>query len=215
MTRRRSMLLILSLLALLLAGCTSQADLAEKDSRIAELEGQVAVLDRLSGTQPVLVRALDVLSLLKAKDFAGLSTIVHPDKGVRFTPYPHIDLQQDQVFTAGQVAALASDTTVYTWGSYDGSGDQIALTFSDYYQKFVYDHEFVDAELIGNNQIVSRGNTVDNVQQAYASGRFIEFYFDGFDPQYEGIDWSSLKLVFEQKDGTWYLVGVVHGQWTI
>lgn len=215
MTRRRSILLVLSLLALLLAGCTNQADLAEKDSRIAELEGQVAVLDRIASSQPVLARALDALSLIKAKDFGQLATIVHPDKGVRFTPYPYIDLQQDKVFAADQVAALASDTTVHTWGNFDGSGDPISLTFSDYYQKFVYDHEFIDAELIGNNQIVSRGNTVDNVQQAYASGRFIEFYFDGFDPQYEGIDWSSLKLVFEQKDGIWYLVGVVHGQWTI
>jgi hypothetical protein len=29
------------------------------------------------------------------------------------------------------------------------------------------------------------------------------------------MDWRSLRLFLEQKDGTWYLVGIVHGQWTI
>jgi hypothetical protein len=29
------------------------------------------------------------------------------------------------------------------------------------------------------------------------------------------MDWVSLRLVFLQEDGTWFLVGVVHDQWTI
>jgi len=29
------------------------------------------------------------------------------------------------------------------------------------------------------------------------------------------MDWRSLKLVFKEKDGNWYLVGVVHDEWTI
>ena len=28
------------------------------------------------------------------------------------------------------------------------------------------------------------------------------------------FDWSALRLVFEQVDGRWLLVGVVHDQWT-
>lgn len=33
--------------------------------------------------------------------------------------------------------------------------------------------------------------------QVYPNGYFIEFHFSGFNPQFEGIDWESLKLVFE------------------
>ena len=31
----------------------------------------------------------------------------------------------------------------------------------------------------------------------------------------DGLDWSSLKLVFQAGDTSWYLIGMVHGQWTI
>jgi hypothetical protein len=29
------------------------------------------------------------------------------------------------------------------------------------------------------------------------------------------MDWQSLRLVFEETAGNWYLVGIVHDQWTI
>jgi UDP-N-acetyl-2-amino-2-deoxyglucuronate dehydrogenase len=31
----------------------------------------------------------------------------------------------------------------------------------------------------------------------------------------EGMDWRSLRLVFEKKNDIWYLVGIIHDQWTI
>jgi (p)ppGpp synthase/HD superfamily hydrolase len=29
------------------------------------------------------------------------------------------------------------------------------------------------------------------------------------------MDWRSLRLVFEKKNDIWYLVGIIHDQWTI
>jgi hypothetical protein len=29
------------------------------------------------------------------------------------------------------------------------------------------------------------------------------------------MDWRSLRMVFMQQDGIWYLVALVHGEWTI
>jgi (p)ppGpp synthase/HD superfamily hydrolase len=29
------------------------------------------------------------------------------------------------------------------------------------------------------------------------------------------MDWRSLRLVFEKKDDIWYIVGIIHDQWTI
>ena len=34
------------------------------------------------------------------------------------------------------------------------------------------------------------------------------------DEALEGFDWCSLKLVFEPWENDWYLVGLVHGEWT-
>jgi hypothetical protein len=29
------------------------------------------------------------------------------------------------------------------------------------------------------------------------------------------MDWESLRLVFQEEGGVWYLVGVIHDEWTI
>jgi hypothetical protein len=43
----------------------------------------------------------------------------------------------------------------------------------------------------------------------------IEYYFPGFDPQYGGLDWRSIRLVFVQHGMDWYLTAIIHGEWTI
>jgi len=101
------------------------------------------------------------------------------------------------------------------WGAYDGTGDPINLTFEGYYNKFIYDVDFANAKIIGNNTVVGHGNSLINISEVYPGAVFIEYHFPGFDPQYNGMDWRSLRLIFEEKDGAWYIVGIVHDQWTI
>lgn len=166
-------------------------------------------------SQNLLSTALDVMEIIKNKDMGNLSNYVDSNKGLRFTPYFYVDIQNDKVFNAQQVTGLAQDTTIYNWGDYDGSGEPIDLNFNDYYEKFIYDNDFINPHIIGNNTPIGSGNIIDNVATEYPNASFVEFHFTGFDPQYGGIDWSSLRLVFEQSGNQWYLVGIIHGQWTI
>lgn len=189
--------------------------------QVDKLEQQLSDLEQapsphlVGPTQDVLPTSMAVIQLIKDKDMANLSLYIHPSKGVRMTPYLYTDVQSNQVFTAQEVATLDQNSTVFNWGDYDGSGDPISLSFNDYYDKFIYDEDFINPHLIGNNTAIGSGNALDNISQAYPNGHFIEFHFTGIDPQYEGIDWRSLRLVFQQDGGLWYLVGMVHGQWTI
>lgn len=185
------------------------------EERITELEGETEVPPVVNESVSLLSTALEVTVALADDDMTELATFAHPIKGIRFTPYSFVDVANDKVFTATQIPSLMGDTSVYTWGTYDGSGEPIELTFSEYYDKFVFDEDFTDPHLIGNNVLIEKGNSLNNIPEAYPDGEFIEFHFTGFDPQYEGMDWKSLKLVFEEDGGTWYLVGIVHGQWTI
>lgn len=222
--------LIILVFIIIAAGCTAdntnlEEELKKKEEEISilkdknkALEDKISSLESEVGvenTNSLLIKVIEVIELIKDKDMKNLSSYVHPEKGLRFTPYPYIDLQNDQVFKAQSVAELLQDTKVYTWGSYDGSGEPIELKFNDYYDKFIYDADFANPHMIGNNVAIGTGNTIDNVDEAYPNGYFVELYFKGFEPQYEGIDWRSLKLVFEELNGAWYLAGIVHGQWTI
>lgn len=230
MNRKAFLITIFSLIfILILSGCTSnntsvndlQERIKEKDSKIGELEGKIKDLEiqlnNPTGTtmNSLLSKVIQVIDTIKNKDMNKLSSFVHPTKGLRFTPYDYIDIQNDKVFATNQVAGLAQDTQSYTWGNYDGTGDPIDLNFNAYYDRFIYDQDFANPHIIGNNVAIGKGNTINNIEEAYPNGHFIEFHFTGLDPQYSGIDWRSLKLVFEEYNGNWYLVGIVHGEWTI
>ncbi|MDO9534929.1 MAG: hypothetical protein Q7J85_06255 [Bacillota bacterium] len=190
------------------------AEKAGLESKVAELQRQI---DAASGTQSssLLSSALTVVELLQNQDMGSLSAHVHPAQGVRFSPYGYINLQENLVFSAQDITTLLPGSQVYNWGAFDGSGDPIDFTFSDYYDRFIYDKDFADPHMIGNNIVIGTGNTLINLDQAYPNGSFVEFHFTGFDSQYLGMDWKSLRLVFEDVNGSWFLVGIVHDEWTI
>lgn len=209
-----------------------QAALQIKTDRIEQLEveatrlkAESSLLESMKGEQRVVIQneADKILFALKNKDMAALSGYVHPQKGLRFTPYSYINTATDRLFMVSEIPDLFSGTTRYHWGSYDGSGEPMDLTFTDYCAKFVYDKDFLAAPQIVYNQVLQRGNSINNIEEVYPQGVSLEYHFSGFVAEYEGMDWESLKLVFEQEetssgqqsDAKWYLVGIIHEQWTI
>lgn len=151
---------------------------------------------------------------ISTKDSEAISEFVHPIKGVRFTPYTYVSSENDIVFNQEEVKNFFNDQNVYTWGCYDGKGDDISLISSQYYDKFIYTADFINAEDIGYNEVLSGGNMTENQFEVYKNAIVVEYYFSGFNPDYAGIDWQSLRLVFEQYEGGWKLVGIIHNQWT-
>jgi hypothetical protein len=119
------------------------------------------------------------------------------------------------IFPASQVLIFLPNKKVYTLGIYDGSGLPINLTSTEYYNKFIYDVDFVNAPGISYNRIIGKGSIINNAFEVYPNTIIVEYHFSGFDPKYEGMDWRSLRLVFEEKDTVWYLIGIIHDQWTI
>ncbi len=218
-------LLCLLIVVFMLSGCDvpgedSSKTIQEQAAQILELKAEnEALAKQLKAQAPqaasLLSTAQTVVQLIKDQDMAGLSAHVHPVQGVRFSPYSHVNLQTDLVFSSQQIAGLMQDSTVQTWGVFDGSGDPIQMDFASYYTKFVYDQDYINPHMIGNNTLIGTGNTINNVAQIYPAASFVEFHFTGFDPQYSGMDWTSLRLIFENVGGTWMLIGIQHDGWTI
>jgi hypothetical protein len=166
-----------------------------------------------STQQLVLDRAFEVIAALKDQDWAALSGYVHPQMGLRFSPYAFVR-DTDQVFPVDIIPNLLADKRLYTWGSFDGSGAPIDLSFAGYYSQFVYDVDFANPTQMALNDRLGVSNSLDNSAEFYPGAMIVEFHFPGFDPQYQGMDWRSLRLVFMEDNNTWYLVGIIHDQWT-
>lgn len=177
--------------------------------KISELES------RLNQPGPLLITAMTAVMLLDQKDMSELSLLVHPVKGVLFSPYTYVHINDAIVFTSSELISAPGSSNTHIWGDYDGIGDPILLDFDDYYDRFIYDKPFAFPHLIGNNTIIGTGNTLVNIEDVFPDGEFVEFHFTGFDPEFFGMDWKSLRLVFELYQGQWYLVAIIHDEWTI
>lgn len=172
--------------------------------------------DEVSSRDSSLLSASEaVLTLMKERNFEGLSRFIHPELGIRFSPYGHVDTAAHVRLTRQQFLQLKEEEKPVLWGNYDGTGKDIQLTFEEYFEKFVYDVDFLNPEQTSVNEILGQGNTLHNLETVYPGADFTESYFSGFEEKYDGMDWRSLRLVFQSYKGKPYLVGIVHDQWTI
>lgn len=169
----------------------------------------------LSVQEQIEVQGKQILLAFKNNSFEYVAKYVHPEKGVRFSPYANVDTENNVVLYADDLKSIMTDSRGFDWGYYDGSGEPISGGFLTYFEEFVYDEDFLNAEKVAYDEVIGSGNTVNNIESAYPDAHFMEYYFSGFAPEYEGMDWVSLRLVFEEYKGEWYLVGVIHDGWTI
>ncbi|MGD8398472.1 MAG: hypothetical protein PVG11_06415 [Anaerolineae bacterium] len=157
-------------------------------------------------------RAESAVLALRDQDFDALATLVHEEKGLRFSPYAYVD-ESALIFGPDAVPRLMRDPAAYEWGHYAGTGSPIVMPFADYYHEFIYDRDYVNAPEVGINDGEQRGNTLNNAAEFWPGSVAVDYHFPGSE-QYDGIDWKTLRLVFQSVDGAWYLVGIVHSEWT-
>ncbi|QOY35587.1 hypothetical protein AWH56_023410 [Anaerobacillus isosaccharinicus] len=188
----------------------------EEDEELAENEKEEKEVQEGERKPETPEEAADEIVLaMDQKDMKKLASYVHPTKGVLFSPYAYVNVDEDKVFTAQEVEGLMDDETIYTWGVFDGKGNPIEMTFADYFDRFIYDEAYVDAEEKSVNERIGQGNTIDNTEDIFPDATVVEYHFSSIDPQYEGMDWRSLRLVLEEENGEWFLVAIIHDEWTI
>jgi hypothetical protein len=162
----------------------------------------------------ILILSKQIIQLIKYKKWEEISFFIHPEKGISFFPYGNISIQGSRNCKSEELKNFMIDTTLYHWGTYDGSGEEILLTNSQYYKKFIYDVDFYKSPNVAVDTVLGSGNSVININKVFPQSHFVEFHFPGFDKQYGGMDWRSLRLIYEIKDNHIYLIAISHDQWT-
>lgn len=97
--------------------------------------------------------AREVVEYLRERDLTSLTPLIDSELGLRFSPYSHINTETDLVFQADTLPDF-KDAKKMVWGTADGSGEPIELSFRDYYEKFVYNKDFGNAPNISFNKIL-------------------------------------------------------------
>ena len=144
-----------------------------------------------------------------------LAARVHPKKGVRFSSSAYVDVEGDVVFSSAQAGQFWNDHKTYDWGFADGSGEAIRLTPSAYCERYIIDQDFLNSSSVNVNNDRVSGNTSNNAALIYPQGTRVEYYMalvrGGKVPEF---DWAALRLVFERVGSEWFLVAVIHDEWS-
>ena len=204
--------------AILFAACDNRqsqsgTEKEKKDTVITELHENLESESAADSTLEDLTKT--ILKHLKKKNYYDLAQYIHPTKGVRLSPYGYINRREDMIILADYLIEISKDPMKRIWGTYDGTGDTIRLSFKEYFDKFVYDVDFLNAEKLSTNRSLAQGNSLNNISEIYPGTQYTESYFSGFNKKYQGMDWRALRLVFEKQSDKYYLVGIIHDQWTI
>jgi len=158
--------------------------------------------------------ALELAGHMKNGDYEAVSEVVHPEYGVYFSPSAKVTLSSNKRFTTKEVAKFGSDDTNYVWGVESDIGSPIDITAADYFASYVFDSDYTSPAYIGVNNIVKSGNDLDNVKDVFPEAEFVDLYNPGTKEQ-EYADWSILRLVFEEYNGQYKLVAVIHSEASI
>ena len=218
----KSLVVLMGLMMMLLASCSPDAII---DTPVSQQQTFTpSVIDEpivTPSATPETTEALtlketaqEVIKALADKNFETLAEFVHPEMGVRFSPYTYVE-EHHLVFLPDELPGVIGSDQVLLWGYFDGTGDPIELTFNGYYERFLYSADFANPEAMAVNEELVYSSMINNIADFYPGSSFVEYHFSGFEEDYGGMDWVSLRLVFIQEDGVWFLVGMVNDQWTI
>ena len=161
----------------------------------------------------LLTLANSILPMIKEKDYSSLTAFIHPQLGLTFTPYSTVS-PTDLSFQWTELLAASEAETELCWGGWDGSGEDLLLSFDAYWDRFVWNYDYTNADSILLNEIGITGNAIENVFKAYDNCMIAEYDVNSALGYNDGTDWSTLKLVFLPFDGELYLAGIIHGEWT-
>ena len=177
------------------------------------LESQRSSADAANNS--VLEASKGVLEAFSMRNGEKLAALVHPKKGVRFSSSAYVDVENDVVFSSAQAGQFWKDHKTYDWGFADGTGDVIQLTPSAYCERYILDQDFINSSSVNVNGDRASGNTGSNAALVYPQGMRVEYYIalvrGGKVPEF---DWAALRLVFESVGGDWFLVAVIHDEWS-
>ncbi len=211
----RNSFMLICLALLLACGENVQQKETPPDEPIEKVDENLdlSALPNKAARVSIPLKAEEAIQAIKNKNLRDLARMVHPEMGLRFSPQVSVETNH-KVFKAKELRELFRDSTLYTWGTQDATGDPIQSTFNAYYKRYLYDVDFAATDSIYYNQAQQHGNAINNVNKAYPGCVVVEYYIPGVEADMMGMDWRALRLVFEPYEDDWYLVGIVHAAWT-
>ncbi len=158
----------------------------------------------------------EILKLAAAKDYAKIAAYIHPTEGIRFSPYAYVDKEEHKHFTADEFRDLVTNKakTKVLWGTSDPLSEPIKRTVEAYFKEFCYDKDYVNQGEYAYNETIGGSTVINNLAEAYPKAPFVEAHWSPTDEEKKPFEWGSVRLVFQEYQGNFFLIAWVHDAWS-
>ena len=165
----------------------------------------------------LLALSEEIFTLLKESDFRGISERVNPDEGVTFAFYADFGNPNGyggQYVTLSKKEIKETNDTKYLWGN-DESGKEYKLSLNEYVQQILLQRwgiEEVDYTIITFNEPAENfAGVINTIHQNYPDAKYVEYHSQGKDEH----SFQSLRFIYQESDGEWYLIGIARDVATV
>ena len=196
--------------------CEKKSEIQNSQIIVEEIKkDSVAIQNPENLTKDQEIQKLNsaLISMIKLKNYDQISEFIHPEKGVSFSMYAFTDPTTVKNFSKSEFEKYVNTNIKFTWGNHDGTGEPLILTIKDYFENWVFKRDFSKSQY-SFNEFQGSGSSLNNLQKVYPHSDFTENYIAGSE-KYGGLDWNSLRFVFEEFEGKYYLIAIINDQWTV
>jgi len=205
---RNNFIFFVILMALMFVFFVKDYLFTENSYVVAQSNDVLEVIPSERAREIIAERSEITIRALKFQNLRTFKKMIHPKKGVRFSPYPYI-LSRDVLIEKTDFIRLFKSDEQLVWGI-DNDMQPIKMSFSDYYEEYVYSEDFANYDALVFNPNRKHKNIIDNTRQFYPKSILVEYHLNDTNPYNEKKDWAILRFVYEQYRSNWYLVGVIN-----
>jgi len=177
-----------------------------------------------SVVDPIVKKSENILPLLAKKDFSSLVPFVHPVKGLMIAAQAHIEMDDEypvRTISVTDLPRFLANTKKTIWGSRGVTGKPLEMTAKDFWEKVMF-RRTVSSSLKYTFDTVQTTDMNDKgmkeqLQKRFPGSHFVDYLLPEISSEnvleYERE--ASFRLIFEEYQGRWYLVGLMLDQFII
>jgi len=168
-------------------------------------------LNEVDVQKDTLLLARKIYKSIKEKNYTSIAQYIHPDAGLRFSPYCFVQSSLNFVYKKDKYLKELEQNSKLYWGEEDASGDSIVMTMKDYFANHVTG-SYLDP--LEPYELTAGTTMSDNTEEIFTGCSSVNFVYPG-SKEHDGMDWKSLTMFFKKYENNYYLVGLVNNAWAI
>ncbi|MEH7225778.1 hypothetical protein V7112_18355 [Bacillus sp. JJ1566] len=145
---------------------------------------------------------------LESHDWTTISEMTHPD-GLTFSLFADLGSPTSNEVILNKETLKQAEQVKVTWGV-ELTGLEVIKTKDEYVEEYIfksiYGNPLKYDTVNFNSSSVESGGVINTISKNFPDAKYVEYFSEATEDEY---DWQALRFVFKERQGEWFLFGIV------